>query len=291
MGKGRYVKGRIDDINRFNTLDKIKNLFLSKKDKLNKIIDYYLRYNGDLSIDDDFLVSINGNVSILDSIRYKLPVKFKNVDGDFRCFNNNLKTLYGSPNSVNDFMISRNKLSSLQYAPTNIRGDFYFSTNLISSLDELKHINHIGGGIYCGHNNITSLSGSPYKINGSFFCSYNPLKSLNGGPTVVNGDFGCAGIDLKSLSGVPSTINGKFIITVYPTTPLLKILLIDGIHDFVFIEPKTQIDDTSLYPPPNSNSSISILTSIFNKYYGKKNSVLLAGMELLKAGYGSNAKL
>ena len=113
---------------------------------------------------------------------------------------------------------------------------------------------------------------------GGLSCFGNNLTTLDGAPSIIKGWFECSGNNLVSLNGIPKSINGAFYIAVFPHTPLLKILNVPGINEFRFFK-------------ENSHISITELENIFNKYYGKKNSILLAGFEMIRLGYGSNARL
>ena len=64
------------------------------------------------------------------------------VMGDFKCFNNNLTSLIGSPQEVRGSVLcSNNKLETMQGCPQQV-----------------------GGGIYCYDNNLTNLEGIPEKF-------------------------------------------------------------------------------------------------------------------------------
>ena len=135
------------------------------------------------------------------------------------------------------------------------------------------------GEFICAYESLISLIGSPKIVNGSFDCSYTLINSLEGGPQYVNGSYYCNNnINLVSLKGVPKSIDGHFAITVYKDTPLLKILDIKGINLFKFYKPST-------------NGYDSNLTDVFNNYYGKKNAIMKVGLEMIRIGYGSNARL
>jgi len=57
---------------------------------------------------------------------------------------------------------------------------------------------------------LTSLEGSPNKVNDTFDCSYNNLVTLEGGPEIVGNDFFCMYNNLTSLEGAPEKIGGSF---------------------------------------------------------------------------------
>ena len=60
------------------------------------------------------------------------------------------------------------------------------------------------------YNNLTSLEGSPEKVNGFFGCSHNDLTTLEGGPKVVKGQYSCSYNNLKNLKGSPDSIENYF---------------------------------------------------------------------------------
>ena len=66
------------------------------------------------------------------------------VGGDFYCNNNKLKSLVGSPDTIKrNFNCSDNLLKSLK-GPKRIRGNFDFTSNMITSLEELSSIEIYG---------------------------------------------------------------------------------------------------------------------------------------------------
>ena len=52
------------------------------------------------TINEDLSVDVDGNVSLSKLYIVELPVKFRNVSGDFWCNNNKLTSLIGCPVSV-----------------------------------------------------------------------------------------------------------------------------------------------------------------------------------------------
>jgi hypothetical protein len=86
--------------------------------RFSKIIDKkrYLKQNTDGTYDYgyDLDFSYMGLKSLTE-----IPIKFKNVYGDFRCDQNQLKNLEGAPENIHDgmFWCNMNDLISLQYMP------------------------------------------------------------------------------------------------------------------------------------------------------------------------------
>jgi hypothetical protein len=175
------------------------------------------------------------------------------------------------------FDCNANKLTSLAGAPTKVGGDFSCSNNQLTSLEGAPK--KVGGDFYCDDNQLTSLVGAPMEVGGDFYCDDNQLTSLEGAPTIVGGNFWCNHNPLTSLEGIPRSINGRFAITVNATTPLLKILTVEGITEFCFLK-------------PNTHDRIHELGSLFEEFYGQgARGRLLCGIEMLKMGYRRNARL
>ena len=59
------------------------------------------------------------------------------------------------------------------------------------------------GNFHCGHNQLTSLEGSPKIVDGSFFCTDNKLTDLEGSPEDVSLQFDCSNNELTTLKGSP----------------------------------------------------------------------------------------
>jgi hypothetical protein len=57
----------------------------------------------------------------------------------------------------------------------------------------------VGGGFYCGNNQLNSLQGAPRKVGASFYCHNNQLTSLEGAPRDVGGNFRCHNNPLPKL--------------------------------------------------------------------------------------------
>ncbi len=103
------------------------------------------------------------------------------MKGDFRCDNNELTSLFGSPRGISSgsFYCHDNKLTSLEYGPENVHD-----------------------GYYCNDNDLETLKGAAPRVKG-FDCRCNPrLTSLMDGPERAL-SFDCRGVALKDLSGCP----------------------------------------------------------------------------------------
>ncbi len=106
-------------------------------------------------------------------------VGVKYEDGDFICGYTGLTSLEGAPTIVKGgFYCSRNKLTSLKGAPKEVGGNFYADDNRITSLEGAPAV--IGGDFSVSDNKLTSLKDvhkQVKEIRGWFYCEGNPLKS------------------------------------------------------------------------------------------------------------------
>ncbi len=146
------------------------------------------------TINSDGTIDVNGDVKFYPgSIKAKsglgkLPLKFREVTGDFSCCGNDLTTLEGAPQSVGgNFNCSENKLTILEGRPQSVDGDFH-----------------------CNYNNLTTLKGAPQSVSGHFHCNYNNLTTLEGSPKSVGGLFDCGYNELTTLVGAPKSLVGWF---------------------------------------------------------------------------------
>jgi hypothetical protein len=110
----------------------------------------------DYIINDDGSIDVDRGVDLSYRSLTKLPLKFRNVSGDFYCSDNELTSLEGCPRSVGgDFWCFGNELTSLEGSPSSVGGDFW-----------------------CFDNKLTSLEGCPSSVGGSFYCSGNPCYPI-----------------------------------------------------------------------------------------------------------------
>jgi hypothetical protein len=110
------------------------------------------------TINEDESIDVDGDVDLSHRGLDKLPIKFRNVTGNFYCYHNKLTSLEGSPKWIGDyFYCQNNNLTSLEGGPKSV-----------------------GHGFDCSYNNLTSLEGGPKSVGGGFDCSYNNLTSLEG---------------------------------------------------------------------------------------------------------------
>ena len=118
------------------------------------------------TINDDGSIDVNGDVYLYDFDLNELPLTFNKVSGYFRCSNNYLTTLEGSPKWVGGYFIcSNNQLTSLKGSPR-----------------------WVGSWFSCFNNQLTSLEFSPDYVGGNFNCNWNKLTD-NYCDTEISGDF------------------------------------------------------------------------------------------------------
>ena len=130
----------------------------SKRSEIDSICEKYGIKN--YTINDDLTIDVDGNVDLFNNELKKLPLKFRNVSGDFYCRNNQLTTLEGSPQKVEgDFYCQYNQLTTLSGSPQKVWGIFY-----------------------CYNNQLTTLEGSPKTVGSYFYCDNNQLKDVKGFP-------------------------------------------------------------------------------------------------------------
>ena len=184
---------------------------VDKDSILNKFYKNFSHTNT-VTIDDLGYITVKGDCVFAENATSdgKLPVKFKQIYGDFYCSATNLTSLEGSPRIVRGlFDCSYNKLDSLEGGPTYVHG------------------------IYCNNNKLTSLKGSPWSARHAFNCSNNKLtsleyiskhvetitchnnrikslKDLSGLPfTNIN----CSNNKISSFDGLPEHIKGDLVFT------------------------------------------------------------------------------
>ena len=114
-------------------------------DEQRKFLDGIAR--GGWSVNSEGLVDVWGGFWCHDlGLEDFLGIRFGKVSGDFDCYDNQLRTLEGSPRVVGgSFYCFGNPFISLEGAPKVIKDSFYFkntlfSYNLQSFLNEIDHI-------------------------------------------------------------------------------------------------------------------------------------------------------
>lgn len=140
-------------LNTYKLFESIDNQFFKTYEETKNWLDIMniRKYiiNGDLKVD------VNTNVRISQSVYLKyFPIQFGIVKGHFRC--------------------SDNELISLKGSPIEIFGSFDCSNNNLTSL---KGCTPLVENFYCYRNKLTNFEGCPEFIS-DFNCSYNPVYEI-----------------------------------------------------------------------------------------------------------------
>jgi hypothetical protein len=153
------------------------------------------------NINQDGTIDVNGGVDLSYEKLTELPLKFRNVSGNFLCHYNELTSLEGSPISVGGcFYCYNNQLATLEGSPQSVGDDFD-----------------------CSHNQLISLKGSPQSLSGDFYCSYNRLTTLEGAPQSVF-CFDCQYNKLRDVYGIKQGFKlGSFFIDANPVYEIFKL--------------------------------------------------------------------
>ena len=100
----------------------------------------------------------------------------------------------------------------------DVDGDVHISEMMLEKLP--VKFNKIGGDFWCSTNNLTTLEGAPKSVDGNFSCYDNKLTSLEGAPTTVGGYFSCSHNKLTTLEGAPKSVGGYFVCNYNKLTSL-----------------------------------------------------------------------
>jgi hypothetical protein len=160
------------------------------------------------------------------------------VKGNFNCSLNNLTSLRDGPQEVQgSYNCADNKITSLDGIAKIIGGGVDVSYNQLTSLQGIpilksnrtlnagdnKITSLIGYGFESiefntfavAVNKLTSLAGSPYRVNANYECDANPIENFVGGPKFVGRNFYAVNLpNLKSIEGLPHVIEGKLFISI-----------------------------------------------------------------------------
>ena len=157
---------------------------------------------GGYTINKDGSIDVDGSINLQKHEFSKLPLKFRNVNGDFYCSDNKLITLEGCPKKVGgSFGCCNNKLITLEGCPETVGDSFNCYNNKLTSLKGCPEI--VNGHFRCFNNQLTSLNGCPKNVGGNFACYDNQIISLEG-PKKVYGDFRCYNNEIISFEGFPN---------------------------------------------------------------------------------------
>jgi aspartate carbamoyltransferase regulatory subunit len=214
----------------------------------------------------DGLISTDDNVNLIKKVK-KMPVQFGQVGGYFDCYNNQLTSLVGCPESVGGyFRCNNNQLISLDGTPKSVDGDFYCANNQLTSLEGAPE--EVGGYFRCNNNQLTSLVGAP-QSGSSFDCANNKLISLEGAPKSVGGYFDCRNNPLISLEGAPKSIGGSFYLTWSKDLPLLRLVIYKSIETY--------------------NDQVNEIIRKYCNHKPLKEAILLCQKDLIDNGFIGNA--
>jgi hypothetical protein len=156
------------------------------KDTLKEVLsrlgveNYKIRPNGK--------VDVEGNVNATSYVTQLLKIKFGRVTGEFSCSYSGLTTLQGLgiPEIVGgNFRCNNNHLTTLEGSPKTVGGFFDCSCNKLISLRGSPKT--VGGNFLCDVNQLKTLKEAPELVGGNFYCRGNPLKSPVQLPTNVKG--------------------------------------------------------------------------------------------------------
>lgn len=173
---------------------------------------YYL----DLShtVLDDGSIVIHSGVNLSDYLKENDPMNslkslecglvISKIEGHFVCDDVGLKDLTGCPLEIRgNLIITNNKLTTLK--GIGKFSNLYCENNMLT---DLKYLQDVVGIISAENNYISTLKGSPLKVD-SLMLSFNTLVTLEGCPQTITGDIhlnSCQ--NLISLEGSPFTIGG-----------------------------------------------------------------------------------
>ena len=164
----------------------------------------------------------------------------------------------------------------------DISGD----VNSLSNCKRLKQlpvrfstITSYGNFILTNVDMLKTLDGCPREVHGNFIISGTNCRDLKGAPQSVGNGAQFLMPQLQSLEGLPAKISQWLDINWQPRLPLLRILLVRGLEDGVYIK-------------HDDGGNIDDLEAIINRYLNTgRDGIIPCAAELHKAGYGGNAKL
>lgn len=131
------------------------------------------------TINMDGSIDVGGDVHIHNKGFSKLPLKFRNVTGNFLCMYNELKTLEGSPKYVGGYFdCSHNELNSLGGGPKRVEGGYSCNFSELVSLKGAPE--YVGDYFKCMNNNLESLEYSPEYVGGSYYFHCNKIVNIDG---------------------------------------------------------------------------------------------------------------
>ena len=161
--------------------------FLKSKEEIEAWLEKY--EVEDYEIHDDLTVSLNRILYLFSVNIHSIPIKFR---------------------KTKSIEVSENQLTSLDWAPEVVDGDFNVRVNSITSLEGGPR--EVKGSFDCGENKLTSLEGGPKEVGDGYVCADNHLGSLKGMPDEVGASVNASNCNLTSLEFLPSKIGGSLYI-------------------------------------------------------------------------------
>lgn len=280
------------------------------------------------TIHGDLTVSVEGDFVVTNGVGGKIPVKFREVSGNFKIFHksgissligsphrcaifdcgscDNITSLEGAPQLFQKFIASQTNITNFEGLPKDESGDIEISDcfNLVSLAGSPRKI--IGGFIITNNGKLKSLEGGPEEINGTFNASACDLRSLKHGPHTVHGSYGVSSnAKLKSLEGIANYVGKNLVISNTPSLKSLKNIhkLVTHCTDFyfsdyysnmlgvIYIASGIKWDVHHVVNGSNTEKSEKV-ASILRKYVGTGNKgVIAAQNELLDADLDEVAEL
>jgi hypothetical protein len=121
--------------------------------------------------------------------------------------NNTSKQFKGEANSIGELFASiEDGRFTLDGRKLVVRDTLSFAmwglTSLIGSPQRVQ------GGFICTYNKLKTLEGAPQEVGGFFICANNQLETLEGGPVKVGSFYDCSSNKLITLKGLPQEIRG-----------------------------------------------------------------------------------
>jgi hypothetical protein len=128
------------------------------------------------TINDDLSIDVDSDVYLYSKNLEYLPLRFSYVSGAFLCYDNELKTLEGCPQTVGGrFNCYFNELKTLEGCPQTVSGSFYCYFNELKSLE--GGLQTVGGHFGCEDNKLRDLEHFP-EVSGSINIEGNTVNLL-----------------------------------------------------------------------------------------------------------------
>jgi hypothetical protein len=144
----------------------------------------------DYTINDDLSIDVDNSVYLRNLGLTKIPLRFRNVTGNFDCSNNHLTNLEGCPiNVINGyFTCSNNNLKNLYNSPKIVGYHFGCSNNELISLESFNSIVGVNdkSTLHIAKNpiyDIYRIFNDPSKIE--LFNDYDCIREIDGKPAVI----------------------------------------------------------------------------------------------------------